>query len=170
MPRVLQSYVRVMDSATRRFGLGVQGLIFVIIGILIYEAVARYVFDSPTIWSVEMSRFVFGAYFLLGGAYVLLTGGHVRMDIIYSRWSTRRKALMDAGLFVFFVIFVGLTLWSSTEHAITSTMMMQRSGTTWHPYLWPIKIIVAIGFLLMLLQGISQFIKSIATARGKPLP
>ena len=99
-----------------------------------------------------------------------LAGGHVRMDIIYSRWSTRRKALMDAGLFVFFVIFVGLTLWSSTEHAITSTMMMQRSGTTWHPYLWPIKIIVAIGFLLMLLQGISQFIKSIATARGKPLP
>ena len=169
MPRVLQSYVRVMDSMTMRFGLGVQGLIFVIIGILIYEAVARYIFNAPTLWSVEMSKFVFGAYFLLGGAYVLLTGGHVRMDVIYSRWSTRRKALMDAGLFVFFVIFVGLTLWSSTEHAITSTMMMQRSGTSWHPYLWPIKIIVAIGFLLMLLQGISQFIKYIATARGKPL-
>lgn len=170
MPRVLQSYVRVMDSMTMRFGLGVQGLIFVIIGILLYEAVARYIFNAPTIWSVEMSKFVFGAYFLLGGAYVLLTGGHVRMDVIYSRWSTRRKALMDAGLFAFFVIFVGLTLRSSIHHAMVSTMMMQRSGTSWHPYLWPIKIVVAIGFLLMLLQGISQFIKYIATARGKPLP
>ncbi|UCD54018.1 MAG: TRAP transporter small permease subunit [Dehalococcoidia bacterium] len=169
MPRVLQSYVRVMDSATRRFGLGVQGLIFVIIGILLYETVARYIFDSPTLWSIEMSKFVFGAYFLLGGAYVLLTGGHVRMDVIYSRWPPRRKALIDAGLFVFFVIFVGFTLRSSIHHATVSTMMMQRSGTPWHPYLWPIKIVVAIGFLLMLLQGISQFIKYIATARGKPL-
>jgi TRAP-type mannitol/chloroaromatic compound transport system permease small subunit len=169
MPRVLQSYVRVMDSMTMRFGLGVQGLIFVIIGILLYETVARYIFNAPTLWSIEMSKFVFGAYFLLGGAYVLLTGGHVRMDVIYSRWSSRRKALMDAGLFVFFVIFVGFTLRSSIHHATVSTMMMQRSGTPWHPYLWPIKIIVAIGFLLMLLQGISQFIKYIATARGKPL-
>jgi TRAP-type mannitol/chloroaromatic compound transport system permease small subunit len=159
-----------MDGMTARFGLGVRSLIFVIIGILLFEAVARYIFDSPTIWSIEMSKFVFGAYFLLGGGYVLLTGGHVKMDIIYSRWSPRRQALMDAALFVFFIIFVGFTLRSAIHHATVSTMMMQRSGTPWHPYLWPIKIIVAVGFLLMLLQGISEFIKSVATARGKPLP
>jgi len=169
MPRVLQNYVRLMDSATMRFGLWVRSLIFVIIGVLLFETIARYIFNSPTVWSVEVSKFVFGAYFLLGGGYVLLTGGHVRMDILYSRWPSRRQALTDAGFFVFFIIFIGCALWSSTEHAITSTMMMQRSGTPWHPYLWPIKIIVAIGFLLMLLQGISQFIKYIATARGKPL-
>jgi len=169
MPRVLQNYVRFMDSATRRFGLGVQGLIFVIIGILLFEAIARYIFDSPTIWSVEMSKFTFGAYFLLGGGYVLLTGGHVRMDILYGRWSPRRQTIMDAALFAFFVIFVGCTLWSTIQHATMSTIMLQRSGTPWHPYLGPIKIIVAIGFLLMLLQGISEFIKSIATIRGKSL-
>jgi TRAP-type mannitol/chloroaromatic compound transport system permease small subunit len=158
-----------MDGMTRRFGLGVQSLIFVIIGVLLYEAIARYIFNSPTIWSIEVSKFVFGAYFLLGGAYVLLTGGHVRMDILYSRWSPKKQALMDAGFFVLFLTFVVITLWATTQHAITSTLMGQRSGSPWHPYLGPIKIIVAIGFLLMLLQGISQFIKSIATIRGKSL-
>ena len=116
-----------------------------------------------------MSKFTFGAYFLLGGGYVLLTGGHVRMDILYSRWSRRRQAIVDVALFALFVVFVGSTLRSTIYHATMSTIMLQRSGTTWHPYLGPIKIIVVIGFLLMLLQGISQFIKSIATIRGKPL-
>lgn len=169
MPRVLQNYVRFMDSATRRFGLGIQSLIFVIIGVLLFETISRYIFNAPTVWSVEVSKFVFGAYFLLGGAYVLLTGGHVRMDILYGRWSPRRQAIMDVALFALFVIYVGVTLRSAIYHATMSTIMLQRSGTPWHPYLWPIKIIVVIGFLLMLLQGISQFIKSIATIRGKPL-
>ena len=170
MPRVLQNYVRFMDLATMRFGLGLRSLIFVIIGVLLFETIARYIFNVPTIWSVEVSKFLFGAYFILGGGYVLLTGGHVRMDVLYGRWSPRRQAIMDAALFVFFLIYVVITFWASTQHAITSTIMLQRSGTPWHPYLWPIKIIVAIGFLLMLLQGISQFIKTIATIRGKSLP
>ncbi len=170
MPRVLQNYVRLMDGMTARFGLGVRSLIFVIIGILLFDAISRYIFNAPTLWSVEASKFVFGSYFLLGGGYVLLKGGHVRMDILYSRYSPRRQAIIDAALFVVFVIFIGCTLRSAIHHATVSTMMMQRSGTPWNPYLWPIKIIVAVGFLLMLLQGISEFIKYIATARGKPLP
>ena len=169
MPKVLQNYVRLMDSMTARFGLGVQSFIFVIIGVLLYEAVARYIFNAPTLWSIEVSKFVFGSYFILGGAYVLLTGGHVRMDVIYQRWTPRRQALMDAGFFVLFIIFVGITLWASTQHAITSTLMGQRSGSPWAPPLYPIKIIVAVGFLIMLLQGISEFIKYIAVARGKSL-
>jgi len=170
MPRVLANYVRYIDAMNRKVGVGVGYIIFVIIGILLAEAIRRYAFNSPTVWSIEISQFLFGAYFIIGGGYALLSGGMVRMDILYSRWSPRKRAIIDAAMFVFFVIYIGATLWATTDHAITSTIMGQHSGSPWRPPLYPIKITVGIGILLLFLQGIACLIRDIATIRGKPLP
>jgi TRAP-type mannitol/chloroaromatic compound transport system permease small subunit len=170
MPKVLADYVRYIDAMNRKVGVGVGYIIFVIIGILLVEAIRRYVFNMPTVWSIEMSQFLFGAYFIVGGGYAILSGGMVRMDILYSKWSIRKQAIIDAAMFVFFAIYVVVTLLATTDHAIVSTMMMQHSGSPWRPPLYPIKITVAIGVFLLLLQGISVFIRDIAIIRGKPLP
>ena len=170
MPKVLANYVRYVDAMNRKVGLGVGYIIFVIIGILLVEAIRRYAFNMPTVWSIEMSQFLFGAYFIVGGGYALLSGGMVRMDILYSRWSIRKRAIIDAAMFVFFVIYVVVTLVASIDHAMISTMMNQHSGSPWRPPLYPIKITVAIGVFLLLLEGIAFFIRDIAIIRGKPLP
>jgi len=170
MPRVLANYVRYIDAMNRKVGVGIGYVVFVIIGILLIEAIRRYAFNMPTVWSIEMSQFLFGAYFIVGGGYALLSGGMVRMDILYSRWSPRKRAIIDAAMFVFFVIYMVTTLLACTDHAIISTIMGQHSGSPWRPPLYPIKITVAIGVFLLLLQGVSCFIRDIATIRGKPLP
>jgi TRAP-type mannitol/chloroaromatic compound transport system permease small subunit len=170
MPRVLANYVRYIDAMNKKLGVGIGYLIFVIIGILLAEAIRRYGFNAPTVWSIEMSQFLFGAYFILGGGYAILSGGMVRMDILYSRWSARKRAIIDAAMFIFFAIYVVVTLIASTNHAIDSTIMGQHSGSPWRPPLYPIKITVAVGVFLLLLEGIACFIRDIATIRGKPLP
>ena len=170
MPKVLANYVRYIDAMNRKVGVGIGYVVFAIIGILLVEAIRRYAFNMPTVWSIEVSQFLFGAYFIVGGGYALLSGGMVRMDILYSRWSPRKRAIIDAAMFVFFVIYIITTLIACTEHAITSTMMGQHSGSPWRPPLYPIKITITVGVFLLLLQGISCFIKDIATIRGRPLP
>ncbi|MDD5591427.1 MAG: TRAP transporter small permease subunit [Dehalococcoidales bacterium] len=170
MPRVLANYVRYIDTMNRKVGVGVGYVVLVIIGILLVEAIRRYGFNMPTVWSIEMSQFLFGAYFIVGGGYALLSGGMVRMDILYSRWSVRKRAIIDAALFAFMAIYLVTTLIACTEHAMLSTQMLQHSGSPWRPPLYPIKITVAIGVFLLLLQAISCFIRDIATIRGKPLP
>ena len=64
-------------------------------GILLFETISRTVFNHPHIWAVEFSQFIMAAYYMLGGCYSFLIEGHVRMDILYSRWSAKRRAVMD---------------------------------------------------------------------------
>ncbi|MDD4986314.1 MAG: TRAP transporter small permease subunit [Dehalococcoidales bacterium] len=170
MPRVLANYVRYIDTMNRKVGVGVGYVVLVIISILLVEAIRRYGFNMPTVWSIEVSQFLFGAYFIVGGGYALLSGGMVRMDILYSRWSPRKRAIIDAAMFALMAIYLVTTVIACTEHAMLSTQMLQHSGSPWRPPLYPIKITVAIGVFLLLLQGISCFIRDMATIRGKPLP
>jgi TRAP-type mannitol/chloroaromatic compound transport system permease small subunit len=70
-------------------------LVFMMIFILLYEPIARNFFDKSCIWAVEMAQFTMAAYYLLGGGYSMILRGHVRMDLLYGRWSDKKKALMD---------------------------------------------------------------------------
>jgi TRAP-type mannitol/chloroaromatic compound transport system permease small subunit len=94
---------------------------------------------------------------------------HVRMDLFYSRWSAKRRALADvltAGLLIFYLVVLLIGGISSTEYALTYG---QKNYSSWAPPLAPIKIIMSIGITLMLLQVIAVFFKDLAKARGEPL-
>ncbi len=71
-------------------------LVFAMIGVLLYEPIARTLFDKPHIWAVEIAQFTMAAYYLLGGGYSMILKGHVRMDLLYGRWSEKKQAVMDA--------------------------------------------------------------------------
>ena len=91
-----------MDATSRIVGKFAMFLIFAMVAILLFETMARIIFNRSQLWSVEMAQFFMAAYYLLGGGYTLLIGGHVRMDLFYHRWSAKRKALFD--IITFFVI------------------------------------------------------------------
>ena len=84
---------------SRVTGKYVMFMVFGMMGILLFESVARTIFNRPHIWAVEFSQFVMAAYYTLGGAYSHLIEGNVRMDIFYHKWSPRRKAMMDCFTF-----------------------------------------------------------------------
>ena len=169
MPRPIRLYVRVVDAVNRVVGRLVMYMIFVMMGVLLLSSTSRTFFGVSYIWIVEMSQFLLAAYYLLGGAYSMQLDTHVRMDLLYSRWSPRRRAFTDsftAFFLIFYLVFLLLGGISSTDYAITYD---QRNYSSWAPPLAPIKIIMTIGIALMLLQAIAVFFKDLARARGETL-
>lgn len=169
MLKAVRTYVRVVDAVNRVVGRFAMYLFFVLGAVLLYSTVWRVVFGVPVNWALEMSQFLLSAYYLLGGAYSMQIGAHVRMDLFYDRLAARRRAQTDA-ITILFVIFYLAVLFaggiSSTNYAIVYN---QTNYTAWSPVLWPIKVVMTIGVLLMLLQAVSSFFKDVAIVRGTPI-
>jgi TRAP-type mannitol/chloroaromatic compound transport system permease small subunit len=169
MPKAVKIFVRSVDKINTVVGIFSMYLVFMMIAILLYEPVARNLFGISSIWAVEMAQFTMAGYYLLGGGFSMLLKGHVRMDLLYGRWSEKKQAKMDAitSIFlIFYLVFLLYGAYSSIEYAV---MYGQKNRSAWAPYMAPIKIIMGTGILLMLLQAIATFFKDIAKARGKKI-
>jgi TRAP-type mannitol/chloroaromatic compound transport system permease small subunit len=168
MPQSLKTYVRWVDSLNKYVGLFAMYMVFAMIAILMYSSFAR-VFHWSNLWTLEMAQFVMAAYYMLGGGYSLQDDSHVRMDLLYSRWSPRGKAAMDAVTVLALLFYLALLLWggfSSTSYAV---YYGETSYSSWSPYMWPIKVIMCIGIVLIMLQAMAVFFKNVAEARGEDL-
>ncbi len=168
MPGVFRSYVRVVDAINHRVGRLTMYGIFVMVGVLLWSSISK-TFFLPSLWTLEVAQFAMVTYYILGGAYSIQLGANVRMDLFYGNWSIRKKAWFDAFTVVFLIFFLSVLLYGAIESTTYSITYNERSPTAWRPLLWPIKIIMCIGILLMLLQAISEFIKDIARIRDEPL-
>jgi TRAP-type mannitol/chloroaromatic compound transport system permease small subunit len=109
------------------------------------------------------------AYYLLGGGYSMQIDSHVRMDLLYGRWSSRTKAVVDAITVLFLIFYMVLLLYGSLSSAQYALQYGEESYSSWAPYMAPIKIIMVVGIALMLLQVVATFFKDIAEARGETL-
>lgn len=168
MTKAIRLYVRWVDRVNRVVGRTSMYLIFVMMGILFYSSVSK-TFFTPALWTLEMAQFTMTAYYLLGGAYSMQLGAHVRMDLLYGLWRPRRQAGMDACTVLFLIFYLGVLLYggfSSTEYALRYG---ERSFSSWAPPMAPIKIIMTLAVVLMLLQAVATLFKNIAEARGRPL-
>ena len=168
MNPLARHYVRVVDAANLRLGRVVMYGIFVMIAILLWSSISK-TFFLPSLWTLEMAQFAMVAYYMLGGPYSIQLGSNVRMDLFYGSWSDRRKAWFDAFTVVFLIFYLGVLLYggiASTSYAIEYG---ERSYSAWRPYMWPIKILMCAGILLMILQSFSEFLKDIARLRGEEI-
>ncbi|MDG9756819.1 MULTISPECIES: TRAP transporter small permease subunit [Pseudomonas] len=168
MRKGIRAFVRVVDAFNLRVGRFAMYLIFAMLAVLLYSSISK-TFFTPSIWTLESAQFLMVAYFLLGGAYSMQLDAHVRMDLAYSNWSPRTRAVVDA-ITVFMLIFYLVMLLiggiSSTEYAIE---YKETSYSAWSPYMAPIKIIMCLGIVMMLLQAIATFFKDLYAARGETL-
>jgi TRAP-type mannitol/chloroaromatic compound transport system permease small subunit len=169
MPGPIKAYVRAIDALNRVVGRFVMYLIFVMMGILLLSSGSRTFLGMSHIWVVEMAQFFMTAYYLLGGGYSMQLDSHVRMDLLYTRWTPRTRAAVDAvtvGFLLFYLVVLLVGGISSTQYAIEYG---QKNYSSWAPPLAPIKIVMVIGIALMLLQVIAVFFKDLAAARGETL-
>ncbi|MDF2076588.1 TRAP transporter small permease subunit [Pseudomonas mendocina] len=168
MRKGIRAFVRVVDAFNLRVGRFAMYLIFAMLAVLLYSSISK-TFFTPSIWTLESAQFLMVAYFLLGGAYSMQLDAHVRMDLAYSAWSPRTRAVVDA-ITVFMLIFYLVMLLiggiSSTDYAIE---YKETSYSAWSPYMAPIKVIMCFGIALMLLQAIATFFKDVYAARGETL-
>lgn len=168
MPELIKQYVRIVDRVNYRVGRVTMLVIFIMVGVLFYSAVSK-TFFHPSLWTYEFAQFLMVGYFLVGGAYTLQIDSHVRMDLLYSRWKPRTRNGWDAVTTLVMISYLVMLLYGSLSSTYYAIEYGERSYSIWRPYMWPIKVIMVIGILLMLLQAIAQFFKDLAAARGKPL-
>ncbi len=142
-------------------------LVFICALVSAFNAISRYAFDlSSNAW-LEMQWYMFGAIVLLGAPHILKTNGHVRVDLFYARLSDRAKAWFDAtGLIVFLIPFCVLMIGYSWPWFVEAWVSGETSPNAGGLIRWPVKILLPIGFALLLAQGISEIIKRIAALRG----
>ena len=129
---------------------------------MVYEVLARKFFLAPTIWAYDISRFLYGALFMLGAGYALSKGVHIRADFLYRNFKTKTQGIIDFTLYILFY-FPGLIvfLYMTTGFLQESIMRGERGmDTTWMPYMWPIKTCLWLGIIFLLIQGISELLKS----------
>lgn len=167
MPRWIAGTITAVDRLNLWVGRIVCWLVIPLMLGMVYEVVARKLFTAPTIWAYDISRMLYGAHFMLGAAYVLSKGLHIRSDFLYRDWSVRTQGIVDTIAFVvFYFPTMILFLWVSSEYAFNSVVRMERSTeTAWMPLLGPIKTCIPFAAAFLILQGISELLKSSYAAR-----
>jgi TRAP-type mannitol/chloroaromatic compound transport system permease small subunit len=159
--------VRVIDAVGEWSGKIAQWLVIPLMLALGYEVIARYLFNAPTLWAYDTSYMLYGSHFMLGAAYALLRQAHIRTDLFYAKWSDRRKGLVDATMYLLFffpgMFFFFLAGWDATHHSWSIGETSEASA--WRPILYPFKTVLPVTAALLLLQGISEFLKSVHAAR-----
>lgn len=143
-------------------------LVIVMVVLLLFEIVARYVFSSPTIWASEMTQMVFGAYVILSGGFLLVRKGHINVDIFYDRLGERGKAAVNIVTCFLFFAFVAVILKEGWMMAEESWAMGETSFSAWNPPVWPLKIAIPVGAILLLLQGVVSLVGDVCVLMGKP--
>ena len=159
-----------IDTFSRWVGLIVCWFTIPLMAAMVYEVTARYVFVAPTMWAYDISRMLYGAVFMLGAGYALSRGVHIRADFLYRNWSPRTQGIIAASLYIVFY-FPGLLvfLWMATDFATLSWIRGERGmDTAWMPIMGPIKTALPVGVFFLLVQGVSELLKSLyAVTRGR---
>ena len=191
----LRRFVAVVDAFNYRLGRIMMYGIFALMGVLMWSTLSKAAF-TPSLWTLEMAQFVMVGYYILGGPYSIQLGSNVRMDLFYGGWSVKTKAWVDAftvfflmfylvvllygalgslayamGYFgmqplEYFAEFFGALFTGGFEAAGEKLGYLERSSTAWRPFLWPVKLVLAFGIFLMLLQTLAELFRDIGRIRG----
>jgi TRAP-type mannitol/chloroaromatic compound transport system permease small subunit len=167
MPGIIKAYVRYVDAVNRVLGNVVMYLTLVLMALLLFGSLTRYVFNVPFVWIIEMAQFLMAAYYILGGGYSMQLDAHVRMDVLYERWRPKTRAFMDSITAFFLVFYLAIMVYGGFSSSAYSLKYNQTNYSAWAPPMAPIKIIMTVGIALMLLQAISIFFKDVAKFTGR---
>lgn len=168
----MEPIVKLIERITGSVGFITSLIIIPLILATCYEVFSRYVFGAPTVWAFELGYIITGTHFLLGASIGLMKGAHIRIDLIYSRFSDRTKAAVD--LFFYLALFLPFLLLLSEslfDYTLRSYLGGERSGASaWNPPIWPFRTLLTLGFVLLTLQVVAEVLKCVAVIRGRPIP
>jgi TRAP-type mannitol/chloroaromatic compound transport system permease small subunit len=154
--------IKVIDTFTEWTGNAFSWLCVPLAIVVFYEVVSRYFFNDPTIWAYDLSYMLYGALFMLGAAFALRRGAHIRTDMLWEKFSNSTKGKIDFYAYILF-FFPGMILLFTTSiddawHAFTMGELSDQ--TPWRAHLWPFKSVVPLAAMLLMIQGVSEILKS----------
>jgi len=160
----------VYEVIVRKFGTSPVGWYDELVRVFTDPDAPSQLQPAPTLWAYDVSRMLYGALFMLGAGYALSKGVHIRADFLYRNWSDRAQGIIDLFLYItLYFVAMGFLFWYGAEYAWSAWARGERAmDTAWMPQLGPIRSAIPIGALLLILQGISESLKSwYAATRGR---
>ena len=172
MPSWMAKSIVSIDRFSKWIGNIVCWILMPLIFAMTYEVLARKLFLAPTIWAYDISRFLYGALFMLGAGYALSKGVHIRADFLYRNFKIKNQGLIDFWLYLLFYFPGLIVFFYMTFGFVVESIQRGERGmdTTWMPYMWPIKTCLLIGIIFLLIQGFSELLKSYWAAKKGEWP
>lgn len=164
---MISRYLRAQDGLSEFIGRVISWLVIVMIVLLVYEVVMRYLLASPTIWAHELTTMIFGAFAILGASYTLKHQAHVRSEVIWGVMPPRMQALCDVIVFGLGLAVLGVVFWQSLGFAWRSWETREFSNrSVWQPPLYYIKAVIPVAMALLILQSLAELTRAVLTALG----
>jgi len=162
----MKSIIAAIDAFNEKIGQLNSLLVLPLVGVVVFEIIMRYIFNAPTVWGFEMTMFIYGVHYMLGLALTEKREGHVKVEILTSRFGKKGQAWFNiiGYALLFFPVF-GMMAYAAVTYAWTSTSMLEVNNTSWAPPIWPVKSLMALGFVMLFLQGLNTFLKNIQILR-----
>lgn len=160
---MIRTVIHAIDMLSKSVGHAFAWCIVILTLGVSYEVFVRYVLRDPTSWAFDFSYILYGALFLMSGAYTLSRGGHVRADIFYRRWKPRNQARLEILLYVIFFFPGGLALvisgwgYGHEAFAIKEVSVNSPAGVP----IWPLKMLIPAAGVLLTLQGIAEVLRAV---------
>ncbi len=164
---MLDTLANRLESITRTEGNITAWLAYPLLFIVVYEVFMRYVFNAPTTWGFEATTFLYGLHFMFGLAYTDVHRGHVRVDIFTAMAPEKVQTglAVFTNLVFFMPVMTCMVLWS-IKFAHVSFLGLEVNSTSWAPPIWPLKIIMALCFVFLWLQGIANLLRDIHSLKA----
>lgn len=165
---MLREVARRIDAFQERFGRAVSWLMLLMVLVVFGDVISRYALNRTYVFVQEFEWYLFSLVYLLAAGYTLLHDEHVRVDIVYSRLSPRRKARLDFVLFlVFFFPSCLLVIVTTWPFFLNSFRVLEGSPDPGGiPARWALKGVIIVAFAILMLQGVSEVIKRFYVAAG----
>jgi TRAP-type mannitol/chloroaromatic compound transport system permease small subunit len=162
--KLILRFLKGIDLINEWSGRVFSFLIFALMILVVEEVVARYFFKSPHMWGLESSEFLLLIMTCLGGGYTLLHNGHVKVDILYAKFSVRGKAIADLIMYLIVLIVALVLVYSGGEEFWMAYTTDAVSFSGWPVIMWPFKLLIPIAGVLLGLQALAKWIRDLLTA------
>ena len=157
-------FLRIIDTLNDTMGKLFSFLLLPLMAIVTIEVVARYIFNSPTLWAWVVNIQIFGAILVMGGGYALLHKMHVSVDLVVQHLSPRARALVNLFSSTLFFLVVSVLLWQSSMAALHSLSIREKyTYSIWQPPIYPLKMLIPIAIFLLFLQGVASFLRDLVS-------
>lgn len=163
----MEIWIRRIDVFSKSIGHAFSWCVLVLAGSTCYEVFMRYVLNNPTVWAFDMSYMMYGALFMMSGAYAVSRNSHVRGDFIYRTWAPRTQAKVDLTLFfLFYFPAVFAMVFTGARYSFESTRILESSvNSPAGVPVWPLKLVIFVGGITLLIAGIAEVMRCLMCIR-----
>ena len=168
----METWIRRIDIFSKSIGHAFAWCVLVLTAGTCYEVFMRYFLNNPTAWAFDMSYMMYGALFMMSGAYAVSRNSHVRGDFIYRKWTPQTQAKVDLTLFIIFYFpAVFAMVYTGSGYSFESTRILESSANSPAGVpVWPLKLIIFVGGLTLLIAGIAEVMRCLICMRTGKWP